>query len=62
MLCVAVGHCDTFIDESGEVYRPRKSISFQNMEEEDFKIFFNKCVGAVINRVPEDLVPIVNTF
>lgn len=48
-LIMKAGYCDTHVAPNGVVMFKPKSISYENMEEEEFKIVFKKCVNTFID-------------
>lgn len=54
---VAVGYADTVILRTGETAFIPKSISFAKMDEDEFRVFFNRVVDVVLR----DILPEGNT-
>lgn len=50
-LKVRVGHYEEFITYEGELVYVPKSIDFEHMDELEFRLFFDKCVDAVITHI-----------
>ncbi len=54
-LLIGSGQCDTFIGADGNVYRVRKSISFANMDEDEFNVVYSDSLNVAAKAVPDEL-------
>lgn len=49
-LKIALGHVDTIVGHDGKTYFVPKSISFAQMNQDDFAQFFDRCVDVIVRR------------
>ena len=49
LMKIATGHFDELTNSRGETFRRPRSISFAAMDQDDFMVFFDKCID-VVNR------------
>jgi hypothetical protein len=50
MMKVATGHTSTFIDHHGQIWHELKSISFDNMDQDTFNAYFDRCIDIIVRR------------
>ncbi len=48
---LAVGHFDSVLDRAGNAYYIPKSISFGRMTQDEFRVFFDRAVTAILDRL-----------
>ena len=47
LVCIAIGHCDTYLMASGALYYKPRTISFAGMDDSEFHAFFNRGLDAL---------------
>ena len=50
MFKIATGHCETMETPKGTIYIP-KSIAFHKMDQDEFSLFWDKCIKLVVTRI-----------
>lgn len=49
-LKIALGHVDPIVGHDGKTYFVPRSISFANMDQDEFSAFFDRCVDVIVQR------------
>ena len=47
LVCIAIGHCDTYLMASGALYYKPRTISFAGMDDAEFHAFYNRGLDAL---------------